>query len=61
MAFKNGARAAAHSQILGVATRDTNGNLKSMGTLFQELVTRISDIKNPTERAAAAQQAFGRG
>jgi hypothetical protein len=62
MAFKTLAKnAAASSQILGVSTRDTNGNLKSMGQLFEELTMKIAGIANPTERAAAAQKAFGRG
>ena len=60
-AFKNLAgEAASNSQILGVSTRDTNGNLKDMDTLFQELLIKIADIPNPTERAAAAQRAFGK-
>jgi uncharacterized protein YpiB (UPF0302 family) len=60
-AFKNLAvEAVSNSQILGVSTTDTNGNLKDMDTLFQELLIKLADIPNPTERAAAAQKAFGK-
>jgi hypothetical protein len=60
-AFSALAKEAAKSdKILDVSTRDTNGNLKDMGTLFGEVVERIAAIPNPTERAAAAQKVFGK-
>ena len=48
------------NSIFGVSTRDVNGNVKSTSVLFQELLGRISDIKNPQERLAASMKIFGR-
>jgi len=45
---------------LGVSVKDVNGNLKDSGVLFEETITKISGIKNTTERAAIAHQIFGR-
>ena len=52
--------AAKNNSIIGVSTKDANGNLKDMGTLFKEVVGRLAEIQNPTERAAAAQKIFGK-
>jgi hypothetical protein len=47
------------NEILGVSTRDSNGHLKDQGELFEELLLRISEIPNPTERMAASMKVFG--
>lgn len=46
--------------LLGVSLNDTNGNLKSTSQLVEDTILALSDIKNPTERAALAQKLFGR-
>jgi hypothetical protein len=46
--------------IFGVSTREMGGNVKSTGVLFQDLVMKISDIKNPTDRLAVSMKLFGR-
>ena len=48
------------NSILGVSTKDMNGNVKDSGKLFEDLLLRISEIKNPTERLATSMQLFGR-
>jgi hypothetical protein len=53
-------QAAKSNKILDVSTRDSNGNLKDMGTLFKEVVLRLAEIPSTTERAAAAQKIFGK-
>jgi hypothetical protein len=45
---------------LGISVTDSSGALKSSGALFQEAVLRLSEIKNTSERAAVAQQLFGK-
>lgn len=52
--------AASSSDIIGVATRDTNGALKNSSVLFQEVILKIAGIENPTERAAVALKVFGK-
>jgi hypothetical protein len=47
------------SQILGVSTHDSNGHIKEQGQLFEELLIRISEIPNKTERMAASMKVFG--
>jgi hypothetical protein len=47
------------NSILGVSTKDSNGHLKDQGKLFEELLIRISEIPNPTERMAASMKVFG--
>lgn len=47
------------NSILGISTKDINGNVKDTGDLFQELLMRISDIPNPTERMAVSMKVFG--
>jgi hypothetical protein len=49
-----------NNDIIGVSTRDVNGQVKDSETLFNELMLRISEIENPTERMAASMKAFGR-
>jgi hypothetical protein len=51
--------AVAHNAILGISTRDMNGNIKDSGVLFQELLLKISEIHNPTERLATSMKVFG--
>jgi hypothetical protein len=45
---------------LGVSVRDSYGNLKSVGTLFNETVTALSRVENTTERTAKAADMFGK-
>jgi hypothetical protein len=47
------------NSILGVSTRDANGNIKAQSVLFGELLDRIAEIPNPTERMAASMKIFG--
>jgi hypothetical protein len=45
---------------LGVAATDSNGRLRNSGDVFEDLIHKIEDIENPTEKAAAAVGVFGR-
>jgi TP901 family phage tail tape measure protein len=45
---------------LGVALKDSNGEIRSSEDLFPELITALQDIENVTDRNATAQQVFGR-
>jgi TP901 family phage tail tape measure protein len=45
---------------LGVALKDSNGEVRTSEDLFPELITALQDIENVTERNATAQQVFGR-
>jgi hypothetical protein len=47
------------NSIIGVATHDSNGSLKTQSQLFEELLYRIAEIPNPTERMAASMKVFG--
>jgi len=47
--------------VLGVSVKDSSGNLKGAGQIFEETVIKLGEIKNTTERAAIAHQLFGRG
>lgn len=47
-------------QKLGVAVRDGSGQLRNSEELFNETVEALSRVENKTERAALAQQIFGK-
>ena len=47
-------------KVLGIETKDQNGNLKNAGQIFEETVAKLGEIKNTTERAAIAGTLFGR-
>jgi hypothetical protein len=46
---------------LGIGIYDAQGNLKSMDTLFPELIKKLQGMSNQTERNMLAAQVFGRG
>ena len=45
---------------LGVSVKDSSGNVKSQETIFNESITALQGMKDGTEKAALAQQLFGR-
>lgn len=45
---------------LGIATRDSAGNLKSQEEIFYSSIDALNGIENATERDIAAQKLFGR-
>lgn len=45
---------------LGIQTRDSSGQLKSMDTLLPQVLASLQNMENPTERNAIASQLFGR-
>lgn len=45
---------------LGVETFDANGNLRESDAILRETLSAINAIESPTQRAAAATNAFGR-
>lgn len=45
---------------LGVETRDASGNLRESDAILKETLSAIMAIESPTQRAAAATNAFGR-
>lgn len=47
-------------QKVGVSIRDATGQLRDTGDVFNDVITSLGKIKNPTEQAAKAQQIFGR-
>ena len=44
---------------LGIAVTDSNGELRDSNVVFDEVITALGKIENPTERAATAQKIFG--
>jgi hypothetical protein len=44
---------------LGINVRDSTGHLRSMNDLMPEVIDKISQIKNPADRAAAAAALLG--
>jgi len=46
---------------MGLATRDSNGNLKDQQTLMLDAIAVVNSYKEGTDRNLAAQQLFGRG
>ena len=46
---------------LGIAMRGPNGELRSMSELMPEVMTALRGIRNESQRAAIAQELFGRG
>lgn len=57
----NGTKASVKAfQELGVSIYDTNGNLRSTGDIFEDVIIKLQSIENATERQAKAQQLFGR-
>ena len=44
---------------LGISVKDASGNLRSMADLMPEVVRKISEIKNPADRAAASAALLG--
>lgn len=59
-AYHGNQAAAASFDMLGVAIRDSNGNLRDSSDIFNDLLIAVSKIENPTERAAVASKAFGK-
>jgi hypothetical protein len=55
-AFKNSGRFAA----MGINVRDSSGRIKNASVLFEETGLALANIRDPAERAARAQQIFGR-
>lgn len=51
---------AAAFRMLGIATRDANGNLKTTDQILPELVRAFSEIKDPATRAALQVDIFGK-
>ena len=47
-------------QKLGVAVKDSNGQLRSQEDVFNDTVRALQQIKNPTEKAIMAQKLFGK-
>ncbi len=47
-------------RVLGIATRDANGNLKTTDQILPELVKAFSEIKDPATRAALQVDIFGK-
>lgn len=47
-------------QELGIKVRDANGHLLDSKQVFNEALTKLNEMKNPTERDAIAMQIFGR-
>jgi hypothetical protein len=45
---------------LGVAVRDSSGNVRSMSDMYPEVIKGLSKIENETQRNAMAFQLFGR-
>lgn len=45
---------------LGVATRDTNGNLRSTADLMPEVNQKLSELKSGTDRNVMAMEIYGR-
>jgi hypothetical protein len=45
---------------LGISTRDQSGALRENSDLMADVVSKLSDIKNPTERLAIAQKLLGK-
>ena len=45
---------------LGINLRDSDGELRSMDELFPEIIKKLQNISNVTERNAIAQQLFGK-
>ena len=46
---------------LGVSVKDSNGNIKDQGTLFNQTLAALFKYENATERLAVASKLFGRG
>lgn len=44
---------------LGVRVTDAQGRLRDSNEVFDEIIRRLSEVKNPTERAALAMKIFG--
>lgn len=44
---------------LGVRVTDAQGNLRDSNEVFEQVIRRLSEVKNPTERAALAMKIFG--
>lgn len=44
---------------LGVRVTDAQGNLRDSNEIFEQVIRRLSEVKNPTERAALAMKIFG--
>ena len=51
---------AAKFKKLGVATKDSNGNVRSAADVFADTAAAIAGIENPAEQAAAASEIFGK-
>ena len=45
---------------LGISVTDSNGNLRDSNTVFQEAITKLGQMKNPTEQSAMAMKIFGK-
>jgi len=47
-------------EALGISVLDSSGNIRDMNVLFPEVLDKLRDVENTTERNAAAQDLFGR-
>jgi hypothetical protein len=45
---------------LNIEARDTNGQFRSMDSLFPEMISALKNVRDPTERAGLAMELFGR-
>jgi hypothetical protein len=59
-AYEGNEKAKESFDLLGVSLTDANGNLKTSGALFKDTVLALTEIENPTQRAALAQDVFGK-
>ncbi len=58
---QGGSKSAVESfESLGIAVTDSNGELRSADSVFQEAITALGQISNETERDALAMQIFGK-
>jgi hypothetical protein len=48
-------------EVLGISTKETNGEFRETGELFKDTVLKLAAIDNSTVRTAATQKIFGKG
>jgi hypothetical protein len=59
-AVRGGGSAAQQFRRLGVSLRDANGNVRATDAVFGDAITAMAGLESQQERAAVAQQLFGR-
>lgn len=57
---KNLSAAAATIKSLGVAVKDSNGQMRAQEDVFGDVITKLSQIKDENKKAALAQKIFGK-